>query len=158
MRPAQRGGRHFRQADRPDLARPHQITQRTHTLLDGHLFVPAVQVVQVDHIGLQAPERGFAGGPQRGGPTVDDAHQLPVASHIHALHAAFAGQREARTVLAQHPTHRGFTGPETIEGGGIEMGDPGIQRRQQQALGLLGGNGWAIGMADVHAAKADGTD
>ena len=27
-----------------------------------------------------------------------------------------------------------------------------------QALGLLGGNGWAIGMADVHAAKADGTD
>ena len=158
MRPAQRGGRHFRQAHRPDLARPHQIAQRTHALLDGHLFVPAVQVVQVDHIGLQALEGSFAGGPQRGGPTVNHAHQLPVASHIHTLHAAFAGQREARAVPAQHPAHRGFAGPEPIEGGGVEMGDPGIQGCQQQALGLLGGNGWAIGMADVHAAKADGTD
>jgi hypothetical protein len=38
------------------------------------------------------------------------------------------------------------------------MGDPGIQGCQQQALGLFGRHGGTIGMADVHAAKADGTD
>ena len=99
MRLAQGGGRDFTQSDRLDLARAHQVRKRAHAVFDGHLLVPAVQVVEIDHVGAQALQRGFAGGTQRGRAAVDHTHQLAVASHVHPLHAAFAGEGELRAVL-----------------------------------------------------------
>eukprot|EP01034_Spumella_vulgaris_P030494 gene30494-37719_t len=61
MRAAQRGSRHFRQADAADLARAHQVGQRAHTVFNGHTLVPAVQVVQVNHIGLQTAQAHVVG-------------------------------------------------------------------------------------------------
>ena len=117
-----------------------------------------MQVVQIDHIGFQPPQRRFTGGLDRGGPAIDDPHQLAVAVHVHALHTAFAGQHEPVAVSAQGFADEGLAGTKAVQRGGVEVGHTLVQRGQQQALGLGLGNGGAIGMADVHAAQADGTD
>ena len=158
MGAAQRGGRHFRQANAADLARAHQVGQRAHAVFNGHALVPAVQVVQVNHIRLQAAQAVFAGLAQRGGAPVNHAHQLAVAIHIHALHAAFAGQGEAVAVWLHHPAHQGFVGAKAVQRSGVEQGHARIQRGQQHTLALLSADRGAIGVREVHAAQANGAD
>ena len=53
VRPAHGGGRDLAQADRPDLAGLDQVGQRADAVFDRHALVPAVQVVEVDDVGLQ---------------------------------------------------------------------------------------------------------
>ena len=55
-----RGRRDLAQAQRPHLARSHQLGHRADAVLDRHRLVPAVQVVQVDDLGAQAPQAVFA--------------------------------------------------------------------------------------------------
>ena len=74
MRAAQRGGGHFAQAKGANLAGGHQLGQRADAVLNRHLLVPAVQVIQVNHVGLQALERGFAGGANGFWPAINDTH------------------------------------------------------------------------------------
>ena len=115
-----------------------------------------MQVVQVDDIGLQALQRGLACGLERGGAAINDAHFLPIAFHVHAGHAALAGQREAVAVLGQHFAHQRLVGTKAIQRGGVKVGHARVQRGQQHALALLGGHGRAIGVAQVHAAQPNG--
>ena len=74
MRAAQRGGGHFAQAKGANFSSGHQIGQGTDAVLNRHLLVPAVQVIQVNHVGLQALERGFAGGANGFWPAINDTH------------------------------------------------------------------------------------
>ena len=158
MRFAQGGCRHFGQADGLDLARAHQVAQGTHAVFYRHRFVPAVQVIQVDHFGLQAAQRGLASGLDGRGPPVDHAHQLAVARHVHALHAAFAGERETFAFSLEHLANQGFVGAKAVQRGGVEQRDTGVECGQQNLFALLGGWRQAVGVAQVHTAKADGGD
>jgi hypothetical protein len=56
----------------------------------------------------------------------------------------------------EHPAHQLFIGPKAIQGSGIKQGDARIQRRQQYLATLLGRRWHTVGMAEVHAAKANG--
>ena len=150
------GGGHLAQAQGAHLARAHQVAQGTHAVLDGHLLVPAVQVVQVDAVRLQPAQAVFAVAAQGLGAPVDDAFDAIV--ELHTTHAALAGQREAAAVGTQHAAHQGFVGAEAIECRRVEQRDTGIQRAQQHALGICGGRGNAIGVAQVHAAEANAAD
>ena len=58
MRCANRGRRHLRQPDRLDLAGLDQAGQRADAVLDRHLLVAAVQVVEVDGLDPQ-PRQAF---------------------------------------------------------------------------------------------------
>ena len=156
MRAAQRGGGHFAQAKGANLAGGHQLGQRADAVLNRHLLVPAVQVIQVNHVGLQALERGFARGANGFGPAINDTHQFAFARCIHARHAAFAGQREAAAVSGQHIADQRFIGPEAVQRGRVKHSHTGVQRGQQHALALLCRHWRAVGMAEVHAAEADG--
>ena len=112
MRPAQGGGRHFGQTDRAYLAGALQLRQRAHAFLDGHRPVPAMQVVHVDDVGAQSPQRVFAGLLQGLGAAVDDP--LHAGLGFHTLHAALAGQGIARTRRRQGAAHQLFVGAEAV--------------------------------------------
>ena len=154
---AQGAGRHLRQTNGLDLALAHQVAQCAHTVFDRHFFVPTVQVIQVDHIGLEAAKCVFAGLFDGFGAAVDDAHFAAVAL-FHALHAAFAGQREAVAVRLHHLAHQRLVGAKAIQRGGVEKRHTLVQGSEQNPLALLGRDRCAISMAEVHAAQADGAD
>lgn len=129
---SQRVGRNLGQADGADLARAHQVAQRAHAVLDRHRFVPAVQVVEVDHVGVEALERFLAGRANGLGAAVDHAHLLAVALEVDAGHAALAREREAAAVLGQHAADQALVGAEAVQRGGVEMGHAGVERGQQE--------------------------
>ena len=157
VRFAQRAGRHLGQTNRLDFALAHQIAQCAHAVFDGHFLVPPVQVIQVDHIGLQAAQRIFTGFLDRLGAAVDDAHFAAIVL-LDTLHAAFAGQSEAVAVGLHHLAHQRFVGPKAIQRGGVKKSHALVQGGEQHTLALFGRDGRAISMAEVHAAQADGAD
>jgi hypothetical protein len=53
--------RRIRDADVADLARANEVVERGHRLFDGRVDVPVVQPVEVDVVGLQAPQRALGG-------------------------------------------------------------------------------------------------
>ena len=148
--------RHFTQAQRAHLALAHQVTQRTHAVLDGHFFVPAVQVIQVDHIGLQAAQAVFAVAAQSLGATIDNAFDTVV--ELHTCQTTFAREREAAAVLFEHTADQRLVGTKAIQGGGVEQGDTRVECGQQQALGGLRAGRHTVRVAQVHAAKANAAD
>ena len=109
------GGGNFRQADGADFALLHQIGQRADAFFNRDVFIPTVQVVEVDHIGLQALQRGFALLLEGGGAAVD------YALAVNAAHAAFAGEENLFSVGFERFADQGFVGAEAVKGGGIEM-------------------------------------
>ena len=156
MRPAQGCCRHFRQANGTHLAGLHQFSQGAHTVFNRHLFVPAVQVIKVNHVSLQAAQTVFAVAPQRLWPAINDT--LHAIGKLHARHAALAGQGNLLPVGLEHPANQRLVAAKTIQGGRVKQRDAGIQRGQQNTLALLRRNRLAIGMAQVHAAQTNGTD
>src|SRR5687768_18488998 len=96
VRLADRRCRDFAQADRPYLSLCHQIRHRTHALLDGQTFVPAVKVVQIDDVGPQPGEAVLARLPDDFGATVNLTLPLRIAEH-----AALAREDELRAAIAE---------------------------------------------------------
>ena len=101
---------------------------------------------------LQPPQRLF----QRRGDgcwrSVDAT--LPVLATQHA----FARQRKGIAPVHQRAAQQFLIRAKAIERGGIEEIDPDIERMAQQPLGLLRVGARQIGVAQIHAAKADGLD
>ena len=116
-----------------------------------------VQVVKVDHIGLQASKRIFAGLTDRGRASVNHSH-LGFIALVHALRATSAGHNELVAVRLLQIAHQGLVSPKTTERSGIERRHIRVQRRKQYTLALYAGNRCTIGVAEVHAAQADSAD
>ena len=95
VRTAQRRCGDFRQADLAHLAATHEVGQRADAVLDRHLRIEPVQVVQIDALGTEPREAFVAVLPDRPGTAVDGALAVDDA------HAAFRREHEARTIGAQ---------------------------------------------------------
>ncbi len=149
---AQGRGGHFRQADGADLSFAHQLGECADAVLHGHLGIQPVQVVQIDDLGAQARERFFAGALQGVRPAVDDALA------IHPGHAALARQEELRSMGRQHPAEQFLVGAEAVQGGGVEVAHAQFQGPKQERLGGLGRRRYAVGVGEIHASEADGSD
>ena len=119
MRFAQRGGGDFAQANLTHLACAHEVTQCTHAVLNRHLFVPAVQVVQVNHIRAQTRQAVFTIFTKRLGTTVN--HALHTFGEGHARHAAFAAQGDLAAVRFERFAHQQLIGAKAIERGGVKQ-------------------------------------
>ena len=156
MRFVQGSARDFRQANASNVAFFDHVSQCAHTVFNRHAFVPAVQVVQVNHIGLQAAQAVFTGLLNRGWPAVNHPHQFSITRHIHTLHAAFAGQCEFVAMRLHHLADQGFVRAKAVQRGGVKQGHSGVKRCQQYPLALLCSDRRAVGVAQVHAAQADG--
>lgn len=96
-----------------------------------------------------------AGGLERGGAAVDDAHLDAVFVGL-AGHAALAGQHEALAMRRQMPADPLLRQAIAVQRRGVEVRHACVQRRQQQAGGGSLGHRFAVGVADVHAAQTDG--
>jgi hypothetical protein len=162
MRLAQRLGGDFAQAQRAQLAGANQVAHGPDAVLDGHRprarLVPAVQVVQVDDVRLQALQAVFAVAPDGLGAAVDHPLQRPARPDRLAAQAALGAQHITLAVPLHRTAEQRLVGAKAIERCGVEQRHAGVQRVQQQALGI--GLLWrqAIGVAEAHAAQADGRD
>ena len=80
VRAAQRGAD---TSDRPmarTLPARTMPAMRADAVLDGHPLVPAVQVIEIDHVGLEPGEAFVAGAQERFRPAVDHALAVDVRS------------------------------------------------------------------------------
>ena len=119
-------------ADVADLALVYEVAQRAERLVDVGVRVRAVDLVQVDPVGLQPAQRvlDLADDPPPGVATL-----VGVVSHRHVdlagEHDAFAltcGERLANDLL-------GFAGG--VDVGGVDEVDPGIERAVDDADALV---------------------
>ena len=110
-----------------------------------------MQVIQINHIGLQTAQGVFAGLTKRLRAAINYPNKLTIA-RVHALHAALAGQRELLAMRLQDFAHQGLIGAKAIQGGGVKKGDTVVECGEQHAFCLLDGDGRAIRVAQVHAA------
>ncbi len=128
---------HRTQPQRPHLSRRHQLRHGPPGLLDGHLGIGPVQLVEIDTVGLQPAQRGVAGALDVAGPPVGDdvllTHQQP----------ALGRHERVRPPLLEHPAHQQLVGERAVHIGGVQQAAPpvqcgvrGPQRAVQAALRL----------------------
>ena len=153
MRLAQRRGGDLRQADRPDLPLVHQIRQRPDAVRDRHVRILAVQVIQIDHVGLQARQAVIAHAPQCVRARVDRPPARLVAEH-----PALAGQHDIGAMRLEDGAEELLVGAESIEGGGVEHRDAALERRAQDAFRHIPWRRRGVGVAQVHAPEPEGRD
>ena len=128
-------GRHGRAADVAHLARAHDLVERVHGLLDRRVGIEAMDLVDVDVVGLQALEL-----------EVDGRHQVLAAGADVVLAVAHADAdlgRQHDILALRHLHERGahdLLGAAGIVGvGGVEEGDADIERALEigRRLGLV---------------------
>ncbi|CAK7280783.1 hypothetical protein SGPA1_11576 [Streptomyces misionensis JCM 4497] len=139
------------QAQRPHLPRPHQLRHRAPGLLDGHLGIGAVQLVEVDHIRLQPAQRGVAGPlhiPRAAvGHDVLLAHQQP---HLR-------GDEGLRAPLSEHPAQQQLIGERAVHVRGVQQARPQVQCPVDASQRLVTPPpGPAVRPAHRHAPESDG--
>ena len=115
-----------------------------------------MQVIQVDHISLQSAQAVFAIASERFRTPID--HPLESVGKLHTGHTSLAGQCDCPAVRFEHPPEQLFVVAKAVQSSGVKQRNAGIQRCQQNPLALLGRNRRAVGMAEVHAAQANGAD
>jgi len=143
----------FRKADCPDLPLLHQIRQRPDAVLDGHVPVLPMEVIEIDHVGLQALQAVAARAPQRLGTTVDHPRARLVPED-----PALAGEHDVGAVRLEDRADELLVGAESIEGCGVEQRDAAIERRAQDRLGDVPRRRRGVGVAEVHASQPEGRD
>jgi hypothetical protein len=100
-----------------------------------------------------APTLSSIGGrPDRLRPPVDD----PLA--VDPGHAALAGEDDPVAVWSEDPADELLVGPEAVERCGVEVDDPELEGREQQALSLPRARGSAVRVAEIHAAQTEEPD
>ena len=156
---AQGGGVDLAQAQSPDLALLLQPRHGAHGLLDGHQRVDAMLVIEVDHIGLQPPQAGLAGGHHMFGPPIGHARAAPVGV------AEFGGDDDLVASSLKGAREQALIVPPAIFVGGVEKIDAHIQRLVDQAhalfvirrtVGAGGGGAAKTQREDAEAAAANG--
>ena len=90
MRAAKRLGACFRQPEKTHLAFLHELRHRADAVLDRHLWIHAVQVVQVDDVDTEALQTALAAR----------FHALGTA--VHFRRRAAAGRRHEAELARQH--------------------------------------------------------
>ncbi len=166
------------QPDVPHLALAHQPAQRLELLVDRglrallrrvvvhrperrHVALGPVDLVEVDHVGAQAPERAFARG-QDVGPGqalafADPGHAARGAGDLGGQHDALAQTR----VGGQPVADDGFGGAERflarrhrVHLGRVDEVDAALDRAREDGVGVTFGDL----LAEGHGAEADGGD
>ena len=151
--------RHAAGAQIAHLAGAHQRVQRIERFFERGGRVPAVNLVQVDVVHVEPPQRIFA--------RLDDvlaAQAAAVGSRPHgAVHLGGDHDVVALRHLPQPVAGNGLAQPHRVHVGGVEEGDAGLQRRGEVLACFLLAQGPVPGPRPVgllaaavtHASKAD---
>ncbi len=151
VRLSKRRRRHLGQADRPDLSFLHEIREGADALFDRQPLVPAVQVVEVDDIGLQPLEALLAVLPDHLGSAVDLTLTLRVPEH-----AALGDEDELAPAAAEHVADERLVRAEAVQRRRVDVRVSEVERLQQDGGRRLLIGRRAVGVRQAHAAKTDG--
>jgi len=116
-----------RGADVANLALAHELVQRGQRLLDRRDRIGEVELVQVDPVGLEPPERCLDGDTD----VAAGAARSPIRAVL-AVHVAAELGREHDLLAAalERVADEGFAVPAAaVDVGGVDQRDPGIDRR-----------------------------
>ena len=150
---AKRIGGDLGEPDGLDLSLFHHLGHRPDAVLDRNALVPAMKVIKVDRIGLQAFEAVLTGLCEDLGPAIDFAQPLCVAEH-----AAFAGEHILPATCFQDIADQRLIGAKAVKRRRIDKAVAEIERFQQhRARGLRIGRR-PISVGKAHAAHAEGGD
>lgn len=125
VRAAQLVGSHLADPQCPDLARPDQLREGAHALLDRHPRVDPMQVLEVEVVGAQPPQRAVDGAADVVRPAVEatrDAEPRP------GQDADLAGQHHPVPSAAQGLAQETLAGPVAVHVGGVEQRHAAVQR------------------------------
>src|SRR6266511_1468055 len=144
------GGRRFRQAEVPHLARFDELGHRADRLLDRRVRVDAVLVVEVDVVNAEPPERGVARLP----------NVLRVAADAEALAirpadvAELRGQHDLVAPAGNRPPDELLVREWPIHVGCVEEGHAELERAvdRRDRLALVGA---PVELRHAHTAEAD---
>ena len=149
MSPRKGGGRHLAEPDRADLARLLGPDQRADRLLDRHVAVEPMQVVEVDAVGAEPAERRVQRLRDRLRPAVEHA---PAIAHVeHAL----AGEGELGPAVHHRAPEQLLVATAAVKRRRVEQGHAAIQRVVEQPGALVLWRRHAVGVAQIHAAEPD---
>ena len=124
-------GVHRGGAEVAGLAGPDHVVQRLHRLLDRRVVVPAVDLVEVDVVDAEPGQRGVDLAHDR-----DPGQPGPVGPGSHpAVHLGRDDHLVARRHLLQQPTGDLLAGAAGVDVGGVEDGDPRLQRGPHDRAG-----------------------
>ena len=128
-------GKHARRADVARLAGPHDVVQRLEGLLDRGVRIEPVDLIEIDVIGPEAPQRGVDGVEQ-----VLPGQAAVVRSVAHRKERLRGDHHLiARREVGQRASHDLFTDAAGIHVGGVEEVDAGVERTlDERAAGGLG--------------------
>ena len=149
--PADCRSRNFRKPDFLYLALLDKSAQRTDAVLDRHwrALVEAMQVIQVDDVGLQAAERILDVILQFLRPAIDCAHT------VLATHAALADKHDVVAMWFQIGSDELLVAAEAVQRCAVEMGDAQVQGTPQDSVTRLLARRYTVGMREIHAAEPD---
>ena len=155
MGAADRGRPGRGQAEIADLALGHQVGQGADGVLDRDAGVNAVLVVQVDAVRAQPPEGAFGSDTDVRRAAVEH----PGAAAPVRDAAEFGGQDDLVAAAPDGPADEFLVGERPVALGGIDKGDPELQRPVDGAdgLGVIGARA-GIGGRHPHGAQTDAGD
>ena len=145
-----RGG--LGEPEEANLAGVDQLGHRPHGLLDRHLGVHPVLVVEVDVIDAEALERGLAGPMHVLGAAVDGAVGV-----VGGVDAELGGELHLVAPAGDRAAHQALVGLRPVHVGGVEQGDAELE-------GPLDGRDPVLVLdrgvreGHAHATEADGRD
>ena len=134
------------------LARLDQLAHGTDGVLDRHLRVTTVQVVEVDVVDAQATQRRVAGLVHVAGIAPDRASRgILLVAHETEL----GGQHDLVAAAADRPTHELLVRVRSVGIRGVQQRDAQVERPldRRDRLGLVG---VAVELGHAHAAQALG--
>ena len=143
------------QAEVLDLALLDQVFHRARHVLDRHVGVDAVLVVEIDDVGPEALERSLA--------TCLDVLRAAVELRRHARLeiAELGGNHHLIAKGSKRFAHEFLVRERTVELGGVEEGDAalhGCTDQRDHFLLVRGWSGRAVDTAHAHAAKPERRD
>ena len=147
---AHRLGGHFGEADPADLALAHQISERADGFLDRHREIAAVEIIEVDVVGLEQLQRGFERAPDRFRLAVNPP-RLAVDDD-----AGLACKEETVALARKRLADQRLVVAIAIDARRIKVIVAKVERAGEEAAAILVARRSAIGPTQRHAAKADG--
>ena len=154
---------HFRQADVAHLALLDELRHRAHALLDGHLRVGPVQVVQVNRLDAQTLQGCVAGLQGVLRPPVGGLLAPVILAESDAGDTELRCQLYLRAALGQQGGQHFFVRPGwatdpvvglAVDVGSVEQGDASVDRFVEGSTGLVVGS-TAVDRAQCHAPEPD---
>ena len=151
---AQRARAGLGEPDRARLAGLHEVGERADAVLDRHVRIDAVELVEIDVRDAESLQARVARRADVLGPPVHAAHAgIPGLAHD----AALRREHHALAAIADRAADQLFVGERTVHVGRVEQVDAEVERAVDRGdrLGLVGG---AVELAHAHAAQAERRD